>query len=215
MLNLKWRIAQFTELKWWQSYLNKKDKQTYYDWKKLYWQNLLQQLPVDFRNTDKLSILDAGCGPAGVFITLNNHNVTAFDPLLNKYKQKLTNFDTSDFRWVHFETATLENFSSNQQFDVVFCMNAINHVADIETSYNSLVNHLKKGGLLVVTIDAHNHAFYKKLFRALPGDILHPHQYDLKEYQQFMDERGLKVEGEYLIKKEYLFNHYMLWAYKN
>jgi len=216
MLNLKWRIAQFTELKWWQSYLNKKDKIKYYEWKNSYWQNLLQQLPVNFQETNNLNILDAGCGPAGVFIALTNHNITAFDPLLDSYQKKLNHFESNDFSWVSFENKSLENFTSisNKPFDVVFCMNAINHVADIGKSYDVLVKHLKKGGLLVVTIDAHNYSFYKNLFRALPGDILHPHQYDLQEYRQFMTNRGINIDGEHLIKKEYFFNHYMLWGYK-
>jgi 2-polyprenyl-6-hydroxyphenyl methylase/3-demethylubiquinone-9 3-methyltransferase len=68
---------------------------------------------------------------------------------------------------------------------------------------------LKPNGQLVITIDAHNHSFFKNLFRAIPGDVLHPHQYDLNEYNQFLTSRNLKIVKTEKLKSEFFFNHYL------
>jgi 2-polyprenyl-6-hydroxyphenyl methylase/3-demethylubiquinone-9 3-methyltransferase len=67
---------------------------------------------------------------------------------------------------------------------------------------------------IIVTIDAHNHSFFKKLFRLLPGDILHPHQYDLKEYEDFLTSRNCDIIQSIHLKHDFFFDHYMLIAKK-
>lgn len=69
---------------------------------------------------------------------------------------------------------------------------------------------VKPGGTLVVSIDAHNYSGFKKLFRLIPGDILHPHQFDLKEYQNMLASRGVEIEKSVLYKKEFFFSYYIL-----
>lgn len=82
-------------------------------------------------------------------------------------------------------------------------MNAINHVQDYETAMNNLTESLKPSGVFILTIDAHNYSFFKLLFRAIPGDILHPHQYNLNEYKSHLLKRGVEIEKEILLKKEF------------
>mgnify|MGYP003775092495 CR=1 FL=1 len=36
----------------------------------------------------------------------------------------------------------------------------------------------------------------------MPGDILHPHQFDLAEYQKMMTDRGCKLEQSILYKED-------------
>lgn len=211
---LKWKLAQKAELIWWKRYLNPKDKDNYYNWKKNYWKGVMEKLPSSFQPKVNQTVLDAGCGPAGIFTIFPENKVVAFDPLMNQYKQDLLNFMPEDFPNVEFIDAPLEAFQYDQQFDFVFCMNAINHVADIQLAFKKLVEQVKPGGYLVVTIDAHNYSFYKHLFRMLPGDILHPHQYNLEEYNQFLIKENLTPEPAILLKKEYFFNHLMLFAQK-
>ncbi len=111
---------------------------------------------------------------------------------------------------VEFVNSGLEELKTTKKFDVIFCMNAINHVSDIEKSYDRLLACAKPGSHIVVTIDAHNHSFFKQLFRLLPGDILHPHQYDLKEYADMLTKRGCDILGTKLLKHEFFFDHYLM-----
>jgi 2-polyprenyl-3-methyl-5-hydroxy-6-metoxy-1,4-benzoquinol methylase len=209
---LRWKIAQFAERNWWKNYLKGKDVPTYLAWKKNYWKQLVQQLEIEI--DAEATILDAGCGPAGVFMLFPENKVCAFDPLISSYEKDLAHFKKHMYANCNFVESGLETFKANEQFDFIFCMNAINHVQQIETAYDNLVTHLKPGGHLIISIDAHNHQFFRKLFAVLPGDVLHPHQYNLLEYEQFLTQRGLQMQKSILLKKEYFFNHYVQVAIK-
>ena len=132
------------------------------------------------------------------------------DPLLDSYEEKLTHFSKKQYPDIRFFNEPLETFSPKEKYDKVFCLNAINHVADLDLSFDRLVGFAKNGGTLIVSIDAHNYSFFKKIFRLLPGDILHPHQYDLSEYQKMLSDRGCIIEQSILYDKEFFFDYYIL-----
>lgn len=209
-MSLRWNIAQAVERKWWQNYLRKKPVGEYLEWKRNYWQELLAPINQLIEFEKPQEILDAGCGPAGTFLVLEQHNVTAVDPLINQYKNDLHHFDPKRNPWVNFINKPLEEYSAQTQFDGVFCMNAINHVVDIDKAWDMLFATIKPGGWIVTTIDAHNHAGLKHLFRAIPGDVLHPHQYDLKEYESMLSERGCEITYRKNLKSEFFFDHWIL-----
>ena len=211
--SLRWKVAQWAEIRWWKRYLKNKDKTTYVEWKKSYWNELLLQLGDDLTLSPNLFVLDAGCGPSGIFTILEDQEVIAIDPLLNQYKH-LPHFDINAYPDTQFIEKSLEDYQGTNVYDTIFCMNVINHVKDIKKSTDNLIESLKPEGQLLLTIDAHNHRFFKHLFRALPGDILHPHQYDLKEYKTMLEERKMKVIKTVHIKKSFFFDHYLILAEK-
>lgn len=211
MQSIRWQIAQWFELKWWQNYLGDKNKQEYLAWKKSYWLNVLQQVEDTISIKPSDTIADLGCGPAGVFIALPNNKITAVDPLLNEYDAKLSFFDVNDYSNTTFINAPLEAYNATAH-DIVCCMNCINHVHDIEKAFDVVVQSMKPDGVLLLSIDAHNHTLFKHIFRAIPGDILHPHQYSLAEYESFLTKRGLHISQQVLLKREFFFNHYLLVA---
>lgn len=207
-MNLRWKIAQAAEIRWWQNYLKKKPKTDYLVWKKNYWQKLLDRLGLEFSEGEK--IIDAGCGPAGIFMNLEKYQTDALDPLLDDYEKKLEHFSKANYPTIQFFSQPLERFSPKEKYDKVFCLNAINHVSDLDLCFDKLVDFTKDGGTLIVSIDAHNYSFFKRIFRLLPGDILHPHQYDLKEYQEMLTDRGCRIEETVLYNEEFFFNYYVL-----
>ncbi len=206
-MKLRWKIAQAAEIRWWQNYLKKKDKSDYLTWKKKYWRQFLADCAI--RVAPAASCLDIGCGPAGIFTVLDQQAVRAIDPLLEDYTQKLKHFEPKDYPNVCFESKALEQVDSSELYDYVFCLNAINHVSDLQTCFDNLFALTKKGGRLVVSIDAHNHSFLKHIFRAIPGDILHPHQYDLKEYQEMITSRGGRIVKTIHKDKAFFFDYYV------
>lgn len=216
-MNRKWRwnAAQFAERKWWKNYLKNKDITEYLSWKKEYWTDLLKKCTHYFTIRPEDKILDAGCGPAGMFMLFENNQTVAFDPLIDNYEIDLPHFKKNMYPSVQFVNAGLEDFSTDKKFNVIFCMNAINHVHDIEKSFDNLLSCAAKDAHIIVTIDAHNHSTFKYLFRLLPGDILHPHQYNLNEYQKMLTQRGCNLLGTILLKHEFFFDHYMLVVKKN
>lgn len=211
-MSLRWQMAQWFELRWWQRYFAGKDKEQYYSWKRQYWQNLVDGLADALPTATVQSIADLGCGPAGIFTIFEGKDITALDPLLDTYEATLPFFNKSDFPYTKFVHQRLEDYLPTAKHDMVFCMNAINHVADINVAYDRLVGAINAGGYLVVSIDAHNHSFFKGLFRLIPGDILHPHQYNLREYCEFMTSRGCTILKTQLVKREFFFSHYVIVA---
>lgn len=210
----RWKAAQYAERKWWQNYLKHKDVPEYLRWKTAYWNDLLKKCTHYFTVRENDTVLDAGCGPAGMYMLFDKNKTVAFDPLIDTYETDLPHFEKKMYPHVEFVNAGLEDFKSENKFDLIFCMNAINHVQDIEKSFDNLVSFAGPSAHIAVTIDAHNHSFFKHLFRMLPGDILHPHQYDLNEYQNMLTRRGCEILGTELLKHEFLFDHYLLVARK-
>lgn len=210
--NWKWKLAQSLEIKWWKNYLDNKDIQTYLKWKQQYWKDFITKI-TNIPTLENLTILDAGCGPAGIFTVLENNKVYALDPLLDEYK-KLAHFDPVWYPYTQFITQSIEQIETKEEYDVIFCLNAINHVENIELAYKKLAEALKPNGWLIVSIDAHRNAFLHKLFKILPGDVLHPHQYNLKEYEGFMAQNKINLLPSILIKKEFIFDYYVTYGKK-
>ena len=211
-MNLRWKIAQAFEIRWWQQYLKNKPETDYQNWKTNYWNTFLQKNKVKVEPQER--ILDVGCGPAGVFMVLPDQEVDAVDPLLKDYESKLSHFDPKSYPWVKFHQESFEAFQIRKPYEKIFCLNAINHVDDLDLCFDKLVAACEPGGELIVSIDAHNYSFFKGLFRLIPGDILHPHQYDLKEYQNMLRSRGCEVIRTQLYKEEFFFNYFVLVAKK-
>lgn len=211
--NIKWRLAQKIEYKWWERYLKKKNAEDYLQWKIQYWENVLQELSKYIPIPEDKLILDAGCGPAGIFIALKGNSVHAIDPLLEKYRN-FPHFMPGRSSWVQFETKVIECLNEVEKYDVIFCMNAINHVNDIALCYDKLVQALKPGGYIVVSTDAHKYTFLKKFFQHFPGDVLHPVQLDNDEYNVFLTKREMDIIHSIPYEKGNVFDYYITIAKK-
>lgn len=212
-VNLKWKLAQKLEYQWWIRYLKGKNPPEYLEKKINYWKKMLSAIEDAIIIQPNDTILDAGCGPAGIFIALNNHKVEAIDPLLDKY-QNLPVFKPSNFGWTNFRNIPIEALDDKEKYDIVFCLNAINHVNDINICCKNLVDSLKPNGFLVMSTDAHRHPLLKKIFQLLPGDMLHPIQLDINEYAHFLEKNQMKLVKKILYKRESIFDYYILIAQK-
>lgn len=208
----RWKIAQFFEAWWWKLYLSQKSVEDYLQWKRTYWQNFIQKEKIDVLPTDK--VLDAGCGPAGINIVLGENDLTAIDPLLDKYKKEISHFQEDRYPNVVFKKMGLEELAAKKQFEKIFCLNVINHVDDLEKSVFNLCEALKNNGVIYMSVDAHRNSFLKSILRLIPYDILHPHQLDLNEYKMLLEKNGIKIEKVSLIKKESFFDYYLLTGKK-
>jgi len=201
----KWKLAQALEWRWWQYYLAKRPKQEYLNKKRAYWERMLQEAGVTADRGERL--LDAGCGPAGLFILPLPARIDALDPLLELYQSSLAHFDPADYPEVRFIAQPLEIFHSPETYHKVCCFNAINHVNDLELSIKRLVDALRNGGILVVSVDVHKYRWLKKIFQYLPGDALHPHQYDSRDYCGLFLQQGLTLLRSKTLREGLIFDY--------
>lgn len=207
-MSFLWKVAQSLEIRWWQRYLRKKPVAEYLDWKKNYWRTFLERTRVSI--PDGGQVLDAGCGPAGIFIITGSNPTDAVDPLLDQYQQELQHFDRAWYPATRFFAVPLEKFFAPRKYDLIFCLNAINHVADIHKSIEILAGCLAPEGTLIMSIDAHKYKIIKWLFRLGKGDALHPHQYSLPDYILLTESKGMKVTESILYDDGFIFQYYVL-----
>ena len=207
---LRWRIAQFFELFWWRRYLSGQDKTAYLAWKRAYWRQFLDRF--DLWPPPDTGVLDAGCGPAGVFIILREMQVDALDPLLTAYERRLPHFSRADYPKVTFFETGLEHFFPEKKYDTVFCFNALNHVDNLRQSILQLSRLLQPRGKLVLTIDGHRKKWLRNLFRLFPGDILHPHQHTAMDYRRLLEKQGFFIEKEETVKCGLIFDYVLFVA---
>ena len=113
-MSLKWKVAQAAEIRWWKNYLRKKPIGPYLKNKKAYWRHLLDLAGIKI--TEDEQILDIGCGPAGIFILLQNHTVDALDPLIDEYAKQLKHFKPKAFPNVNFIAMTLESYNTTKSY---------------------------------------------------------------------------------------------------
>ena len=211
-MNWKWQVAQFSEIKWWRNYLKSKLPEDYLFQKKKYWEGIVKKLNISFGNQDK--ILDAGCGPAGIFIVLEDFQVDGVDPLIDAYDNELVHFSKDDYPKTQFFNQRIEAYQKPVFYDKIFCWNAINHVANIHVAFDQLVANAKMEGEIIVSIDVHKYAFLKQVFRWIPLDILHPHQYQLKEYMVMIENRGCQIKLIHKLKSGVIFDYFAIIAKK-
>jgi 2-polyprenyl-6-hydroxyphenyl methylase/3-demethylubiquinone-9 3-methyltransferase len=211
--SLKWKLAQQLEYRWWRHYLRQRDKSKYLEWKKDYWLRLLSSISTHIEFPKNKTILDAGCGPAGIFMALDGNYVDALDPLLDKYRS-LKHFTKNDYPWTTFITDSIESLDETGKYDLIFCLNAINHVNDIQLCYDKLYAALKKNGYLVISTDAHRFRLLKRIFQAFPGDALHPVQLESYEYDAFLLKKGFTILNNQVYKQEKIFNYHLTIAKK-
>lgn len=207
----RWRLAQYLEGKWWQRYLKAKSPAAYLDDKKRYWHKTLDQL--DWELVPGRRSLDAGCGPAGIFIVLQDTEaVAAIDPLLDKYEEKLAIFSRQAYPRVSFHAQQLEApVLAGSSFEAIYCFNAINHVADWDLAMDRLTEYAAPGTRMILTSDVHRHKILLPIFKALPGDALHPQQHGPEAYREALLSRGWEIAYEEVLREESIFN-YTAWV---
>lgn len=207
--SLRWRLAQWLELRWWRSYLRGQVPETYLRDKYAYWARLLQQ--ISWSVTEGARVLDMGCGPAGIFMYLHDKQaVTAVDPLISQY-EALDIFEQCNYPEVTFVQSGMEDYRSSASFEAVYCLNAINHVGDWSAALDTLTSVSRIGTRLLLSSDVHRHAWLMPLFRRLPGDALHPQQHNADDYRRALRLRGWHIERELVLRTERIFE-YRAWV---
>lgn len=209
---IKWKLAQFFEIRWWKKYQTDK-AEDYLNDKRKYWQNLLNKLEEHCQLQPNQKILDVGCGPSGFYMVVPNP-MEALDPLIQEYENNITFFSQSKYPNVRFHSIPFETFNTENKYNVIVCMNAVNHFSQLDFSLKKLENLLTQNGFLMMGIDVHRFFFLKMIFKIFPFDILHPHQNTNKDYIKKLKELGFKIRLNETLKKGLIFNYNLFLAEK-
>lgn len=158
-----------------------------------------------------ISVLDVGSGWSALGPILNykyNCDVIEYEPDIKTYwddRLSTSSFlKTSGRKGIYLHSFTLESMPG-QDYDVVTCLSVLEHVKkDKERQcWKELAARVRKGGLLVITVDIVENAHAKYSFdemRALPNYTLD----DMRErVNMLIDECNMKVLGP---EPEYVWN---------
>ncbi|ETO91829.1 MAG: 3-demethylubiquinone-9 3-O-methyltransferase [Candidatus Xenolissoclinum pacificiensis L6] len=99
-------------------------------------------------NNSEIEILDVGCGGGILTEKLAENSlykVTGIDPIENNINVAKTH--KQDLK-IDYHATTIENFTTNKSFDVICIMEVLEHVSDLESFLKSVLQHLKKNGIL-------------------------------------------------------------------
>lgn len=155
-----------------------------------YWRSLVETLPDELTFDDETRVLDIGCGGCGILLALDRGKLVGVDPLMERYLEKFPFLSQrSDIRWV---TGTAEEVAE-EPFDVIFSINAFDHVYDPVLAASRITQMLEPGGHLVLTMNCHNtrlfRSYYSRLYRVI--DHHHPFQFTPDDVQALFGELEL------------------------
>jgi SAM-dependent methyltransferase len=124
--------------------------------KDLYAHTKYQILLRHLQGEQALSILNAGCG-SGEFsfqLAAAGHRVVGIDPAPEYIDLARQSAEKAGFDNCSFFVSSIEEFSSDDVFDCVAATDVLEHIADDYTAFEKLVQRVKPGGILLITVPA-------------------------------------------------------------
>lgn len=166
----RWDIASEHELSTWNTQKELFTSKSYLDSRKRYWDYIINWL--SFRIKKDMQILEVGCGPMGIALSLKAGRIFGLDPLINEFRK---NFKIPPY--YKYIPKKIEDYKTDEKFDVIFAMQVLDHVDDIKKTAESIKTLLKDDGFLVVEMRCSNHTSIKHYFNIFGRfiDPNHPH----------------------------------------
>lgn len=141
-----------------------------------YWRRILQTVRAQGVGVGPdTRVLDMGCGGTSVLLALEQGRLTGVDPLMAFYLARFPALGAAPVDW---RTGTVEDFQSATPFDVIFMVNALDHVRSPDRAAANLSGLLAQGGHLVLLLNVHTTRTAQRYFALFHRliDPPHPHQ---------------------------------------
>jgi 2-polyprenyl-6-hydroxyphenyl methylase/3-demethylubiquinone-9 3-methyltransferase len=180
----RWTIAQKGEMECWTDIRDKLNSAKYIQEKKKFWSAIIREID-NFKISSGSSVLDVGCGPAGVFLAIDQGNRVGLDPLNSYYIKIFPFMQQIGAVWID---GSIEEYQTNQQFDYIFLLNSLDHCMDPVKVLEKVHNYLKPTGTVILSINLHQTRFWKWYFKLFNSfiDKYHPYQWDLNELKHLL-----------------------------
>jgi len=107
------------------------------------------------RKNNNLNVLDAGSGfgQYTYFLhTLNRHwKITGIDIKDEQIADCNAFFHKAEVKNVHFEYGDLTNYNPTEKFDLILCVDVMEHIEEDRAVFNNYGKIIKEGGLLLIS----------------------------------------------------------------
>jgi ubiquinone/menaquinone biosynthesis C-methylase UbiE len=101
-------------------------------------------------------VLDLGCGPHGGLIGFTDCDKYGVDHLIEEYKKIGYPLDKHGIKYYQAKSEKL--LFPNSYFDVVICINALDHVDSLRKTIKEISRILRKDGIFIAQINFHDNA---------------------------------------------------------
>ena len=121
------------------------------------------------------SVLDIGCGTCAQTLALlkRGYHITAIDSSDRMVENAKQILKKSGFPPEIIHLKSLFDLSENEKFDVIMCLDVIEHIEDDFEAFRILCNSLKKDGILLISVPA-----VKFLYSKRDEELGHYRRYD-------------------------------------
>lgn len=113
---------------------------------------IIEKIKSHYNQIPDLEVLDVGCGGGLIATPLAAYgfNVTAIDALQSNIDIAANYAKEKNIR-VNYLKSTIEELESRAQYDVVICLEVIEHVDNVQQFLVNLVERVKPGGIAIIS----------------------------------------------------------------
>lgn len=142
------------------------------------WAKLLELLKDDVTFDNSKRVLDVGCGATSIFLALRQGTKYAVDPNLERLFQ-LHPFvrEVEEYKDVNFVSSPIEGVTFDKQFDLIFMINVLDHVAELKPVIDKIDELLVASGILILPVDCYADRIVRSIQRFFDADLPHPHHF--------------------------------------
>jgi SAM-dependent methyltransferase len=187
IMKMRWTRAQAEEKGFWEKGLA--DNPFYPEYLEFFRKNNIL--------TEDRRICEIGSGPFGFVSSINNSDLkVALDPLMDFFQTKVDPEYYKE-RGIIPVTGKGEDLEfANDYFDIVCCINTLDHCEDPVKVLEESNRCLKKDGHLFITLNCYSKpiALLRKTLEWIGiGDVCHPHSYHLSGVKKMLYLHGFKL----------------------
>ena len=141
------------------------------------WTHLLGYLTRESLLKKPRRILDIGGKSTTIFLALADGQKYAVDPAYKYLFNRLPFLrELEEYRDVNFSALPVEGFNL-EPFDLIFCINMLDHVENVEAVASKIEQLLTPGGRLVLIVDCYADRVVLDVVRWFDVDLPHPHHF--------------------------------------
>lgn len=159
------------------------------------WSILLDLLKVEIAFDSSRRILDIGSGPTSIFLALKEGERCAVDPDF-EFLFRLHPFmrEVEQYKDVNFISNPIEEVTLDKKFDLIFMINALDHVGALKPVIDKMDELLAPSGTLVLIVDCYADRAVRDVISFFDVDLPHPHH--------FVAEDIIRLFLSYRLKKQ-------------
>ena len=165
------------------------------------WASLVGLLKGDIAFDSSKRVLDIGCGPTSIFLALSGGKKYVVDPTLERLFQ-LHPFvrEVEEYRDVNFVSRPIEETIFDQQFDLIFTINALDHVGALKPVVDKIDELLAPGGILVIIVDCYADRTVRNIMSFFDVDLPHPHHFIAEDITRIFSAYQLKKQDNNVVE---------------